>query len=580
MSLFRELSRRNVYRVTAVYLLVSWIVLQVADVLMSFLPLPQWAPNLIFVLLMLGFPIALVLAWSFEITPDGVRREIVASGESRGASRSFRKLDFVLLAGLIGLAGYAIYTWSPGTFRPQETPARSQIDSIVVLPLKDLTNDPDQAFFVAGMHEALITELSKVKALRVISRTSAMAFKDSAKPLPEIARELNVAAVVEGSVLRAGDTVRVTAQLIEAATDRHLWAENYDRPMTDILALYGVVAREIVDQIRVELTADEASRLTTSQTVEPAVYEKYLQARYMCENWSPHEMAQGIEVLRNVVRMDANYAAGHAELALCLQYAAFFNYLDPLEVTAESEVSAERAIQLDPELAEAYVALAGVRYYLEYRRDDAEQLLRQALELNPGSVKALIHLSWLLGESGRPEEALPPTFKAIEHDPLSTTANHALGQVYNLAREFDKAVEAYEQALALDPGDPVLHFSLALAHANKGEMQPALEYSANAVEHSGRAPLFISARAYILALMDLDEEAGRLLEELRTNKRTAHFDLAVVFLGLGEYEKAIDELELAYENRNSQLVYISRDKPFDPVRADPRFQALLEKLAW
>jgi TolB-like protein/tetratricopeptide (TPR) repeat protein len=586
MSFLQELRRRSVYRVAALYVIVAWLVLQVADVFMSFLPLPEWTPNLVFVLLVLGFPVALVMAWAFELTPEGLRRDS-AEAPARAAPAGFRKLDALILAALVVIAGYAVLFRESADRDSEPAPevaarpaAPDAIDSIVVLPLEDLTNDPGQAYFVAGMHEALITELSKVEALRVISRTSSMAFEDSDQPLPEIARALDVDAVVEGSVLRVGDTVRVTAQLIEAGTDRHLWAENFDRQVTDILALYGEVAREIVAQIRVKVTPEEASLLASERTVDPGVYERYLQGRYLCDNWSPQEMQQGVELLREAARRDPANAPVHAELALCLQYIAFFNFALPLDIYDESVEAARRAVQLDDELAEAHVAMAGVGYYLDYDRTGAEQQLRRALELNPGSVKALIHLSWLLGESGRFEEAVEVTNKAIEYDPLNTVAQHALGQIYLLARQFGQAVDAYEDALALDPGDPSLHFSVALAEGERGNLERALELDRTAVELSGGASIFLGAYGYHLGLAGMRDEANAVLNRLLERHAVAHFDVAVVYIGLGQHEAAVSQLELAYRQRNSQLVYLAHGSTFDPLRGHPRFQALLEKMGW
>jgi TolB-like protein len=583
MSLFSELRRRNVYRVAGLYVIVSWLVLQVADVFMSFLPLPEWTPNLVFVLLLLAFPVALVLAWAFELTPEGIRRE---SGQHAGekAKSAFRPTDAVLLLALAAIAVFAFLTRDGAAPElSEERPKQGieqTIDSIVVLPLKDLTNDPSQAYFVSGMHEALITELSKVKALRVISSTSARAYEGSDKSLPEIARELGVDAVVEGSVLRAGETVRVTAQLIDASSDRHLWAENYDRKLTDILALYSEVARAIVEKVQVRVTPREASLLASEQSVDPAVYERYLQGRYLCDNWSPQEMNQGTALLREAVRLAPDNAAAHAELALCLQYRAFFNFVMPLDIRQESLAAAKRALELEERHAEAHVAMAGIDYYLDYDRLGAEKQLLRALELNPGSVKALIHLSWLLAESGRSEEALLPTLKAIENDPFNTVANHALGQVYWLARDFDRAVAAYEKALVLDTGDPLLHYSVAFAEGERGNLDRALEIDRIALEISNHASLFLGAYGYHLGLAGRMEEAREVLGQLRQAEIAYPFDEAMVQIGLGEPELAIDQLEAAYEERNSQLVYLPHGSPFDPLRSHPRFQALLKKIGW
>lgn len=288
MLFFAELKRRNVYRVAALYVIVSWLLLQAADVFTSFLPLPDWTRGLIFMLLVIGFPVALIFAWAFELTPEGLRREVGSETDKPGSAGSRKKLDILIFGGMaLALAYFALtHNWQS----EPETIAPGEIRSIVVLPLDNLMNDPEQGYFVDGMHEALITELSKVKALRVISRTSAMHYKGSGKSVPEIARELGVDAVVEGSVLRAGNMVRVTAQLIEARSDRHIWADNFDRELTDILALYTDVTREIVHHIRVTLSPDEEASLTISRPVNPEVYELYLKGHHLCGNWSPQEM--------------------------------------------------------------------------------------------------------------------------------------------------------------------------------------------------------------------------------------------------------------------------------------------------
>ena len=581
MSIFSELKRRNVYRVAGLYIIVSWLVLQVGDVFMSFLPLPDWTPNLVFVLLVLGFPIALVLAWAFELTPDGIRRE-ATTPDKAAKQRAFRPTDLVLMLALAGIGVYVFMTREAGdSLQPVPTDQlHGTIDSIVVLPLEDLTNDPEQAYFVAGMHEALITELSKVEALRVISRTSAMAYQDSDKSLPQIASELGVDAVVEGSVLRAGNDVRVTAQLIDAQTDRHLWADNYDRPMTDILELYGEVAGAIVEQIRVQVTPEEISRLSGYGKVNPEAYNLYLQGRFLCNKWGPQDMARGTDLLRQAVENDPGSAPAWAELGLCLQYRAFYNFIRPLDALEESRSAALRAIELDNALAESHVARAGVAHFMEYDLARAEFQLQQAINLNPGSVKARIHLSWLLGGSGRFDGAVQQALKAIELDPLNTISHHTLGEAYFLARDFDRALQAYERALALGPNDPSLNFSVSQVEGERGNMDRALELGSKSIELSGGASIFLGGYGYLLGLSGATDEAREVLQKLLTRETVYPFDVAVVHVGLGEYEEAIDQLELAYQQRNSQLHYLAEGSAFDPLRDYPRFQALLDRLDW
>jgi TolB-like protein/Flp pilus assembly protein TadD len=491
MSFFSELKRRNVYRVAALYVVVSWLLMQAADVFTSVLALPEWTGGLIFLLLVIGFPVALISAWAFELTPEGLRRETVSEPIDPDDSSAHRKLDLLIFAVIaVALVYFGLqYAWQsdPHSVEPGE------IRSIVVLPLDNLMNDPEQGYLVEGMHEALITQLSRIKALHVISRTTAMRYEDSGKPVPEIASELGVDAVVEGSVFRSGNVVRVTAQLIEARSDRHIWADNFDRELDDILALYADVTREIVNKIRVTVSPDEQASLAISPTVNPAVYELYLKGRHLCGNWSPQEMRRGIDLLQQAINMDPQHARSHAQLAQCLQDSAFFGYMTPVEVDSRATKAALTAVQLDDQLAEAHVALGGVNYYLGFDSKSAETEYFRALELNPHSVDALLHISWMFGQAGRFDEALGPTQQAADLDPLSTAVTNAMGQIYYLSRDYDQAIQEFAKALELDRSDPSLHYYLARPYEEKGQYERAIASYQSAVDLSDRAPLYLSA---------------------------------------------------------------------------------------
>jgi len=575
MSFFSELKRRNVYKVAAVYIIVSWVVLQVVDMFMSFMPLPEWTGRLVFVLLAAGFPIALLLAWALELTPEGIKLENAAEG-SRSSER--KRTDIAIYAALAAVLIFWIakLDWN----NEPEIAESGEIRSLVVLPLTNLMNDPEQAYFVEGMHEALITELSKVKALRVISRTSAMKFQGSNKSVPEIARELGVDAIVEGSVLRAGNTVRVTAQLIEAKSDRHLWADNFDRELTDILALYGEVTREIVSQIRITVTPDEAARLADSGVVDPEGYDLYLKGDYLCDKWAPQEMMQGIELMRQAVQEDPDSAIAHAALAMCLQYAAFFDYVEPLEVFDESNNAANRAVALDSQLPEAWVALAGVRYYLGFDFVTSELALQRALELNARSVRALTHLSWQMGEAGRFEEALESGREAVRLDPLSPVAQTTVGQAYYLNQDFETATTEYRRLVALDPVDPSSHFFLAWSLEQSGEFELAIESHRRALELSDNASLYLSGLGFSYTLAGRMDEAREILEELQQDGRADSFHVALLKTGLGDYDAAIALLEQAYELRISHMLYIKQGAQFDALRSNERFTRLVQRMGW
>ena len=579
MSFFQELKRRNVYRVAALYVVVSWLVLQVTDVVASVLALPPVVGQIVFLLLALGFPVALILAWVFELTPEGVRKDEGSKTAAPLMRQSQRKrIDVAIIAVLaVALAWFAWHhDW--GGSRGVDDP--TEIRALAVLPLDNLMNDPEQAYFVAGMHEALITELSRIEGLHVISRTSAMAFEDSGLAIPEIAAALDVDALVEGSVLKAGETVRITVQLIEAKQDRHLWAENFDRPLRDILALYSDVTREIARQVSVTLSPDEARQLAQTEPVDPDVYERYLHGRFLCDQWEPESMARGARLLEAAVEQEPDHASALAYLALCQQYRSFFGYVKPLDVIDEARAMAERAVALGPERAETWVALAAVQYYLDLEIVAAAESLERALALEPNDVRALMHASWLHGESGDLQKGFGYNQRALELDPLSTNLINSIGQLHYLGREFDAALREYIRALELDPSDPSLHYYVARTEEQLGNYESAIDRHRQAVELSGGEPLYQSAMAYALGSSGQEQEAERILSGLETTERASPYHLAIANLGLERPDVVLAYLEQAFEARDSHLLYLNRDARFDPLRPDPRFHRLIEAMGF
>ena len=345
MSFFEELKRRNVFRVGIAYVIIAWLILQVGDTLAPALHLPESVNTVLAFFLILGFPLAIFLAWAYELTPEGLKREHEIDRSRSITHVTARKLDFIIIGTMAAALLYFAVThdWRV----EQQTVAPGEISSIVVLPLDNLMHDPQQDYFVDGMHDALITELSKIQALNVISRTSALRYRNTEKSVPEIALELGADAIVEGSVLRAGSRVRVTAQLIEARSDHHLWADNFDRELSDILALHSDLARAIVGEIRVAVTPEEESRFANAGSVNPEVYELYLRGRYLCQKWTPEEMATAIRYLQQAIERDPEYAPAYAELAMCYGDSSFFDYLPPLEVypiATAASTAAPRAV--------------------------------------------------------------------------------------------------------------------------------------------------------------------------------------------------------------------------------------------
>jgi len=578
MSFFRELKRRNVYRVGILYAVIGWLILQVADVTISMLVLPDWTGKLVLLMLATGFPVALILAWAFELTPEGIVRE-QARKDAEGEPFKRRKIDFLifgtLLLALVWFAWH--YNWGGDRSRMES----DQIRSLVVLPLINLMNDETQAYFVEGMHDSLITELSRISALRVISRTSANRYRDTNLPLPTIASELGVDAVVEGSVLRAGETVRINVQLIDARDDRHIWGDQFDRDLGDILSLYADVTRRITEQIQVQVSDTEQAHLTTVESVNAENYDLYLRSVALCDRWSPQPMLRGIQQLRELTQVDSENGRVYATLALCLQYAAFFDFVVNNDVREEALRAADQAVRLAPDLTVAQVAKGGTYWYLDFNASTAIRALEDALEINPADTRALIHHSWLMSESGMHDQALESARRAVRSDPFNNAAQQALGQVFYLARDFEAALIPFLEAVNLDPGDPGFYVYPAWAYTQLGQYDAALELLESAVKLSGSSSFHLAEYGMTLAFAGRQEEAEAILEqlaELEGASAASPFHFAQIHMALGNSDKALNGFEAAYDSRENGLFYIAFGAQFDGLRGTSRFDALVDRM--
>jgi TolB-like protein/Tfp pilus assembly protein PilF len=585
--LIHEVHRRSLWQVLGIYLFGAWIGYEIIQSLTEGLGLPQWFPALAILLFIVGLPIVVATAFVREAAaPAQAPSEPAPEGEPprigvEAAARREAGRGRFLTARNAGLAFVgALALWGVvaiGWLALQQTvsaPPRS-IRSLAVLPLADLSGDPDQEYFADGMTEALIGQLAQISALRVISRTSVMQYKDARKQMSEIARELNVDAVVEGTVLRAGDRVRITAQLVHAPTDRHLWADSYERDLGDILALQSEVARAIAQEIRAEVTADEQARLAGARPVERGAYEHYLRGRYLCERWTPEDMNRAIEYLQQAIEEDPGYAPARSELATCYVLLAFFGYLPPREAYPRARAAASAALEIDERLAEAHVALGAVAWYFEWNSQEAEREYRRAIELNPSNSVALYWYTWLLGETGRWDEGIAAVRRAQELDPISRSANTAL------KREYDQAIIESEKLLELDPNDAGAYYFLAWPYKQKGMYEEAIAMLEKAVTLSEGVPMYVAGLGHAYALAGRNNEALQILNQLqeqRTRMPPDPFHIALVYIGLGDKEEAFEWLEKAYQERSTQLVFLKVGPRFDSLRDDPRFQDLLRRM--
>ena len=472
--------------------------------------------------------------------------------------------------------------WRTGGFRGRAAGAVHPIQSIAVLPLVNYSGDPSQEYFADGITEALTTDLARISALRVISRTSVMHYKDTSKTVPEIARELQVDAVVEGSVVKAGNRVRITAQLIEAPTDRHLWAGSYERELGDVLALQDEVSRTIALEIQVTLTPQEQTRLATARPVNPEAYEAYLKGRYYLSKRSAQDIQKAIEYFQQAVDKDPTYAPAYAGLADSYHLLPWYGTVSPLEALPKARAAATRALELDDTLADAHASLAYIELFSDWNWARAQAEFRRALELAPGSVPAhYFYGMHYWAPRGQSSEAISELKRALNLDPLSLVININVGQILIYARRYDEAIAQCRKTLELDSRFARGHSILGSAYEQKGMYPEAIaEFRINA-EYNPTDTLALARLGHAYALSGQKAEARKILAELHKRSKEGFVspaEMATVYLALGEKEQALTSLEKAYEVRDGWVIAVNVDPRFDSLRSEPRFQQLVRRI--
>jgi eukaryotic-like serine/threonine-protein kinase len=450
-----------------------------------------------------------------------------------------------------------------------------KIESLAVLPLANLSGDPEQEYFADGMTEALITELSKIRALKVISRTSAMQYKGAKKSLPQIARELGVEGAIEGSVMREGNQVRITIDLVDGPTDKHLWGERYERELKGILALQSDVARAVADRIKVEITPEERTRLRTTPAVNPDAYDAYLRGRFFWNKRSKEALRKSIEYFNEAIRLDPRYAAPYSGLADAYDFAAcgFPGGIAMAEAEPRAKAAALRAVELDDTSAEAHAALGFVRWCFD-RDLSAESELRRAIALNPNYATAHHQYGVFLLLNWRYDESFDQLQQALRLDPVSPNINGMLGWYLFYTREFEKAVDQFHKTLELDSGQYNNRVRLGFVYAVVKRYADAESQFRKAEEISQGSLTSLGGLAYVYGLEGKKKDAEHMLPEVETlAKEEGHlWALALVHVGLRNEDEAVRWLERAYEQKDSNFVLQS--PLWDLLRSDPRFQEL------
>ena len=497
---------------------------------------------------------------------------------ARNRTRDLWLIGAVSVLLLLGVVLWAVWYRIAWVTKPRIT---TSFHSIAVLPLENLSGDPSQEYFADGITDALITQLAKLHGLRVISRTSIMQYKSLRKPLPDIARDLSVDAVVEGSVSRAGNRVRVTAQLVDAHADRHLWAEEYDRDLREILSLQSELARDIAENVRANISSEEQLLMARAGTVEPAAYESYLRGRSFWNQRTPAGLKQSIIHFQHAIELDPRYAEAYSGLADAYTALGYTSYWAPKDSFPKAREFANKALQIDSSLAEARASLAYVKLYYDWDWNGAEEELQRAIAGNPNYATAHHWYSVLLTARGRHDEALSEIGRAHELDPLSVPINTDIGFELYYARRYEEAISHLRSVLQTSPKFPLAHLWLGRAYEQKGMYPEAI----TEFEQAGTAlkdwPVIIAAAGHAYGRWGHKSDATAALHrmnELMKEEYVTPYGMALIFAGLNDREQAIHWLQKAYEDRSHWLVWLNLDPRFDNVRSDPRFADLLRRM--
>ena len=565
-----EARRRRVFRTAGLYIVGAWAILQVADLAFESLGLPDALLRYIWVAAFGGFPIALVFGWYYEITPDGIRKTAPAADAAEETLR-MGVPDYVIIIALALVVAVGAAGLFDRARQAEELAGPYDPNGIAVLPLENLSGDDEQAYVSAGIHDALITNLSKIDGLRVVSRTSAMRL-DRSLAMPAIGEALGVRNIIEGSVTREGNRVRVIIQLIDAANDAHIWAENFEREFSSVLSLQAEMARSIARAVDVQLSDKDEQELASADPVDPDVYDRYLRATYLLNQSNNRVRRRGIAILEDIVENDEADARVYA--ALAYGYAVLGHSPYPEGMYPASKLAARRAIELDDSIPEVHLALGMHAMYYDWDLAAAEQYLRRAIELNPNLTGAHYHYAWLMELQQRSDRALPEGDITVDLDPLSTSMRGDLAMQYQNAGHLERAIVIADETLQMNPNAGSARAAKALALARMGDADGAVRVSAEIPVGS----MYRFLHLVVLAKVGREEEARGLLEKFAHEPRNV-VTLINVYGALGDVEETLRWMGVAKQVKLPWYPWFITWFPFmDEVREHPRMDVLAEEL--
>ena len=580
INFFAELKRRNVYKVAVAYIVAGWALSQGIAQVFPVFDVPNWVIRSIVVLIIVGLPIALVLAWMFELTPQGIKRTETADAMPAATRKKKYVWIYVVVIGSIlsiGLFMLGRYGFRDKTLSSNEVLAKS----VAVLPFGNLSRDPDNEYFAAGIQDEIITRLAQLSDLKVISCTSTQRYKSTGENLRQIASELGVTNIVEGSVQKANDQVHVNVQLLNAVTDSHLWADTFDRKLTDVFGVESEIAKTIADTLRAKLTGREVVTLAARPTENNAAHDLYLKGRFFWNKRTSADMKTALGYFEQAANVDPNYAVAYAGIADCYLLLPLYGGGVPTDMYPKAIAMAQKAIALDPNLGEPHASLGLIHALFDFDFATSVREFEEAIRLNPNYATA--H-HWF-GDSTLPalgqfDRANAEVKRALEVDPLSVVYNVDAGTVYWITGHYQEAVAQFRKAIEMDPRNYTAHWGLGQALERVGDLAGAIaEYEKSTQLDDDPLPLGLLGaakakagdRAAALAILNR-------LEDVTKHRYVPDYSFALVHLALGEKDQAMKWLESSFAKHQPDLNWIRVDPDLRPLRGDPRFEVLAEKI--
>src|SRR5437870_4572932 len=580
-NFFAELKRRNVYKVAVAYAIVSWLLVQIATQVFPFLEIPNWVVRLVIMLVAIGFPIALVIAWAFEITPEGIKRTEDVDLSAARRSKKHTWIYIVVIGAAISAALFFLGRYTAGT-KGAASPNQPSNKSIAVLPFVNMSADKNDEYLSDGVSEELITALSKITGLQVKARTSSFAFKGKNEDIQKIGELLHVSHLLEGSVAKAGNKLRITAQLIQASDGNHLWSETYDRDMQDIFAVRSEVAQKVAAILKVRLLGEDKKQLDKKPTENLEAYNLYRQGRYYGDQVSEEGIKKAIPFFEQAIQKDPRFALAYAGMADSY-VAAADAFIAPREAFSKAKEAALKAIELDDTLAEAHTSLGLLHYHYDWDWAAAEKEFKRALVLNPQSAWSYALYAQFLGGMGRVDEANEQGRRALEIDPLSVTARWCLGWAFLNAGRSDEAIEQISKAMERNRNSAWARPFWGRAYLTKGMQKRSIDEMETA-RRDGPDDVFVLALlGYGYAVTGRPADALKVLQrfdEMEKHRYVSRAARVYVYAGLGDKDKAFEWLEKAYQERSDALAWFRQEPESKSLRTDPRFAALMRKIGF